>query len=185
MIKEEIKKTYIEMENSFGSFKKDIMKLQTGRASIEILDGIMVNYHNNLVPLKILSHVTVKNSYTLNISIFDQSAKNNIKKAIIKSNLGLNPIDDGNNIIIPIPQLTKERRKHFIKIAKNNAEKSRISIRNHRKYKKIFIKNLVKNGKITKDEEYYLLNEIQKFTNQYIKKINDILKKKEEELIKF
>ncbi|AZP36172.1 Ribosome-recycling factor [Candidatus Annandia adelgestsuga] len=185
MINQEIKNTNIKMKQSFKSFKKSFMKLQTGRASVNILDNIMVIYYDKLVPLKKISHITVENYYTLKISVFDQSSKNNIKKAIVQSNLGLNPIDDKNNILINIPQLTEERRKKFIKIAKLNAENSRISVRNQRKDKKIFIKKLIKNNKINKDEEHFLLKEIQNITNKYIKKIDNFLKKKEKELMKF
>ncbi|CRK85792.1 Ribosome-recycling factor [Candidatus Providencia siddallii] len=173
------------MKKSLDTLKNQISKIRTGYASPNILDNIMVEYYGMPVPIRQLSNITVENANTLLISIFDNKAANAIKKAILTSNLDLNPSLIGNIIRVKIPPLTEERRRKIIKIIKNDAEQNRIAIRNIRRDANDKIKSLFKNKEITEDDEKRSQNYIQKITDDFIKKIDKILIQKETELLKF
>ncbi|MXP51174.1 ribosome recycling factor [Pantoea sp. SoEX] len=185
MINDIKKDTEIRMDKCIILFKKIINKIRTGRASTTLLDNITVKYYGNLTPIYKLSNINVENTRTLKINVFDSSIINLIEDAIKASDLGLNPISKGNNIYVPIPMLTEERRKELIKIVRNTAEQTRISIRNIRRDNNDKIRNMFKEKKISQDEEYIWQGDIQKITQKYITQIDIFLFNKENELMKF
>ncbi|PPI88000.1 ribosome recycling factor [Candidatus Pantoea edessiphila] len=175
----------IRMDKCIELLKNTMSKVRTGRASTTILDSIKVKYYDNLVPLCQLASITVENTRMLKINLFDISMISLIENTIKKSDLGINPRIEGNNIYIPIPSLTEERRKEIIKLVKNTAEQSRISIRNIRRDSNDKIKLMLKEKKISEDEEHNIQTKIQKITQKYISKIDTFLSEKENELMKF
>lgn len=173
-----------KMESCFQTFKDNINNIQTGRASPKLLNNIYIEYFGSKTQLNQLSNITVENACTLKINIFDISIISLIQKAILNSKLDLNPIIRGKDILIPIPGLTEERRKKLVKIIRNDAENSRISIRNIRRDANDQIKKYLKKKIINEDDEYCSHNKIQLITNEYIKKIDSILLQKELEIMK-
>ncbi|WP_425619785.1 ribosome recycling factor [Buchnera aphidicola] len=176
-------KTCEKMKICVETFKNSINNIQTGRASPALLNNVYIEYFGVKTSLYQLSNITVENSHTLKINIFDISITPLIKKAILNSNLDLNPISRGKDILIIIPTLTEERRKKLVKIIRNDAENSRISIRNIRRDANDQIKKHLKNKIISEDDEYVAQTKIQNMTNDYIKQIDSILLKKEMELM--
>ncbi|MBK4765313.1 MAG: ribosome recycling factor [Pantoea sp. Brub] len=173
----------LRMDKCIETFNITINKIRTGRVTPTLLDNIFIKYYGNLVAIRKLCAITVENSNTLKINVFDTELLSIIEKSIRTSNLDLNPYLDGNIIKVQIPKLTKERRIHLIKIVRNEAENIKVSIRNIRRDSNEKIKLLFKNKEITVDIEHRLQNDIQQLTNSYIKKIDFILLKKEKELI--
>jgi ribosome recycling factor len=174
-----------KMKVCINNFQNQVNNIRTGRASPELLNNIYVEYFGSKVPLRQISNVVVEDYHTLKINVFDDSSTSVIKKAILNSNLDLNPVLYGKDIIIPIPGLTEERRKKLIKIIRNNAENARIYIRNIRRDANDKIKNYLKSKIISEDNEHTAQNKIQIMTDDYIKKIDLILSQKEKELMKF
>ncbi|VAY02212.1 Ribosome-recycling factor [Arsenophonus endosymbiont of Aleurodicus dispersus] len=182
----EIKKDAQErMEKSVEAFKNQISKVRTGRASPSLLDDIMINYYVAATPLRHLSNITAEDSRTLVITIFDLTLVPVVEKAIIASDLGLNTSSAGNIIRVYLPPLTEERRKNLIKIIRNDAEQGRVSVRNVRRDANDKIKVLLKDKKISEDDERRAQDEIQKFTDNFIKQVGEALEQKEKELMEF
>ncbi len=171
------------MEKAVESFKNQLSRVRTGRAQPALLDGIMVDYYGSATPLKQIGNIVAEDARTLAITVYDNSAIKTVEKAIMDSGLGLNPQTAGNNIRIPLPPLTEERRKEFIKVVRAEAEKERVSIRNTRRDSNNDLKAAVKDKLISEDEEKRATDEIQKLTDSYIKKIDEILSAKEKELM--
>ncbi|MGN1356821.1 MAG: ribosome recycling factor [Succinivibrionaceae bacterium] len=171
------------MEKAVESFKSQLSRIRTGRAQPALLDGIMVDYYGSSTPLKQVGNIVAEDARTLSITIYDNSAIKAVEKAIMDSGLGLNPQTAGNNIRIPLPPLTEERRKEFIKVVRGDAEKERVSVRNTRRDCNNELKAAVKDKTISEDEEKRASDEIQKLTDTYIKKIDDLLAAKEKELM--
>ncbi|VFP85824.1 Ribosome-recycling factor [Buchnera aphidicola (Cinara pseudotaxifoliae)] len=176
-------RVYIQMNKCFLLFHKDLNKVRTNRVSSTFLDNIYVDYYGTSTALSKLSHIIVENNNTLKITLFDVSIKNIVEKAILNSNLGLNPISTTSCIRVPIPKLTESRRKELIKIIKHDAENARISIRNIRREANSRIKILLKKKEINQDVEQDIRQNIQKNTDLFIKKINDVTDSKEKELL--
>jgi len=172
------------MEKCIQTFQKNINNIKTGRAAPTLLHNIYIEYFGSKTSLRQVSNIIVEDSHTLKINVFDNSITSLISKAILNSNLDLNPIVNGKDIIIPIPPLTEERRKKLIKIIRNDAESSRVKIRNIRRDSNDKVKRLVKNKTISEDHEYISQTKIQTMTDEYIRKIDSILSKKEMELMK-
>lgn len=173
------------IKKCINNFKININKIYVGRISSSILDTIMVEYYGDTVPISKLTNSVVEGPRTLAITVFDHKIVKKIEKAILISNLGCTPISSLNVIRITLPFLTEDRRHVLIKTVRSEAEKSKISIRGIRRVSNDKIKNLIKNKKITKDDEHFFQNEIQNLTNLWIKKIDSVLKEKELELMKF
>lgn len=173
------------MDKCVDAFKNHISKIRTGRASPSILDGIMVEYYGAATPLRQLASVTVEDSRTLKINVFDRSISAAVEKAIMTSDLGLNPSSAGTDIRVPLPALTEERRKDLIKVVRGEAEQGRVSVRNVRRDANDKVKALLKDKEISEDEERRSQDEIQKMTDVYIKKIDVALAEKEAELMEF
>ncbi|UDG79461.1 Ribosome-recycling factor [Candidatus Ecksteinia adelgidicola] len=176
----------IQMKKSIEAFKTKINKIRTSIASPNILNGIIVQYYGVATPLHQLGHITVEDFHTLIINLFDCSLIPIVEKAIMSSNLSLNPYSSGSVIRVPMPPLTEERRKHLIKVVRSEAEFSRISVRNVRRDANEKIKILLKKDKkISNDLDHYYQIQIQKMTNSYIKYLDIILSNKEQELLNF
>ncbi|XBC41981.1 MAG: ribosome recycling factor [Buchnera aphidicola (Kaburagia rhusicola rhusicola)] len=181
---ENIKKiTITKMDNCITLFKHHLSTLCITRASPSILNSIYINYFGKKVQLCKVSSIAIENFNTLKINLFDISLKNDVEKAIKNSELNLNPISIGSAIKIVLPILTEERRKHYIKLAKSVAEQGRVCVRNIRRNANDRIKCILKDKLISHDIERRLQHDIQNITNNFIKKINQILEKKEQDLI--
>ncbi|CAK9884013.1 MAG: Ribosome-recycling factor [Candidatus Erwinia impunctatus] len=175
----------VRMDKCVEAFKNNISKIRTGRASPSILDGISVDYYGTSTPLRQLASVTVEDSRTLKINVFDRSVSAAVEKAIMTSDLGLNPSSAGSDIRVPLPALTEERRKDLIKIVRGEAEQGRVSVRNVRRDANDKIKNLLKEKAISEDEERRAQDDVQKMTDTFIKKVDAALAEKETELMEF
>jgi len=173
------------MEKCVDAFKNTISKVRTGRASPSLLDGIVVPYYGTPTPLRQLASVTVEDSRTLKINVFDRSLSPAVEKAIMTSDLGLNPSSAGSDIRVPLPALTEERRKDLIKIVRGEAEQGRVSVRNVRRDANDKIKALLKDKEISEDDERRSQDEIQKMTDAHIKDVDAALADKEKELMDF
>ena len=185
MISDIRKDAEIRMEKCVEAFKNQISKIRTGRASPGILDGIMVDYYGSSTPLRQLAQVTVEDSRTLAISVFDRTVSAAVEKAIMTSDLGLNPSSAGATIRVPLPALTEERRKDLIKVVRSEAEQGRVSVRNVRRDANDKTKALLKDKEISEDEDRRSQDEIQKMTDMFIKKVDAALAEKETELMDF
>ncbi|MCP3427772.1 ribosome recycling factor [Opacimonas viscosa] len=171
------------MEKSLGSLKSQLAKIRTGRAHPSLLDSIMVPYYGTDTPLKQVANVIAEDSRTLALSVFDKSAIQAVEKAIMQSDLGLNPMSAGGSIRIPLPPLTEERRKDLIKVARSEAENGRVAIRNIRRDANSDIKELLKEKEVSEDQARAGEENVQSYTNDFIKKVDEMLAVKEKELM--
>lgn len=182
----EIKKDAQErMDKSVEALKSQINKVRTGRASPSLLGGIVVEYYGAPTPLNQVANVVAEDGRTLAITVFDRTLAPAVEKAIMASDLGLNPSSAGTIIRVPLPPLTEERRKDLIKVVRGDAEQGRVSVRNIRRDANDKIKALLKDKEISEDDERRSQDDIQKLTDMFIKKIDDALALKEAELMEF
>ncbi len=172
-----------EMDGSVGALRKELAKLRTGRASTSLLEHIMVEYYGATTPLNQLSTLSAPEPRLLVIQPFDRSAMGEIEKAILKSDLGLTPNNDGKIIRIPIPQLTEERRKELVKHVKKVAEEYRVSVRNHRRVAIEHLKEAEKKKELTPDDAKHGQERVQKITDDFIGRIDKVVKTKEGEVM--
>jgi len=172
-----------EMDGSVNALRKELTKVRTGRASTSLLDHVSVDYYGATTPLNQLATLSAPEPRLLVIQPFDRSAMGDIEKAILKSDLGLTPNNDGKIIRIPIPALTEERRKDLVKHVKKVAEEFRVSLRNHRRLAIEHLKEAEKKKEITADDAKHGQERIQKITDEFIGRIDKILKSKEEEVM--
>jgi len=172
-----------KMENSLGAFKSELTKIRTGRASLSLLDGIKVDAYGSPMPLNQVGTLTIPESRQIVIQPWDPQVMSGIEKAILKSDLGLTPVNDGKVIRINIPQLTEERRKELVKIVKKVAEEYRVAVRNHRREAIDTLKKQKKNKEISEDEQFKLQDEAQKETDTSIAKIDKVAVEKENEVM--
>lgn len=179
----ELKKdTQSRMEKAVEALKKDFSGLRTGRASTALLDGIQVEAYGALTPLSQIGTVSVPESRMLSVQVWDKSMVKSVEKAIRDSGLGLNPMNDGQLIRIPIPALNEERRVELSKIAAKYTEQSRVAVRNIRRDAMDVVKKMQKDGDISEDEQKKYENEIQTLTDQSVKTMDELLKNKEQEI---
>lgn len=171
------------MDKSLEALRNELTKIRTGKATTALLDAIKVDYYGNPTPLKQVANVTVLDAHTLSITPWDKSVIQAIDKAILASELGLNPISDGTNLKVPIPPLTEERRKDFVKLVKKFGEDSKVSIRNIRRDANEHLKKAQKDKKLTEDELKQAEEKTQKLTDEHIKLVDEILKHKEKEIM--
>jgi ribosome recycling factor len=172
-----------EMDGSVSAMRKELSKLRTGRASTALLESIMVDYYGSSTPLNQLSTMSAPEPRLLVIQPFDRNAMAEIEKAILKSDLGLTPNNDGKIIRIPLPQLTEERRKDLVKHVKKIAEEYRVSVRNHRRDAIEQLKEAEKKKEITADDAKHGHDRVQKITDDFIGRIDKVVKAKEEEVM--
>ena len=180
----DIKKDASErMQKSVAALGSQLSKIRTGRAHPALLYGIQVSYYGADTPLNQVANVTIEDSRTLAISVFDKSLAQAVEKAIMASDLGLNPMSAGTVIRVPLPPLTEERRKDLIKIVRGEVESGRVAVRNIRRDANGDIKSLLKEKDISEDEARQAEDEIQKLTDKFIKEMDAQLAAKEAELM--
>lgn len=163
--------------------KKEFKHIRAGKATPSLLDGVKVDYYGSQTPLNQLATVSAPEARLLTVQPYDKSAMEDIEKAIMSSNLGLNPNNDGNIIRIPLPMLSEERRKELVKSARDIAEKARISIRNVRREANDEIKKTVQSESLPEDSRFGAEEEVQKLTDTYISKVDEMLEVKEKEIM--
>jgi ribosome recycling factor len=172
-----------EMEKTVKGFINDLKRIRTGRASTAILDGIRVEYYGNPTPLNQLATVSAPEPRLIVIQPWDAGSIGDVEKAILKSDLGLTPQNDGKVIRITIPNLTEERRKELVKTVKKMAEDFKVALRNHRRDSIEFLKELKKEKGISEDDYFRLHERVQEITDEYIKNTDEILGEKEKEIM--
>ncbi len=177
------KETRKKMEASVEHFKREIAKIRTGRASASLFEEIKVDYYGTLTPITQLATVSVVNPELVVIQPWDKNILAEIEKAIVRSNLGFNPVNDGTNIKVPIPPLDEERRKELVKLLHRILEETKAAIRNIRREAREEIKELEEAKEISEDDKYRAFDEIQKIHDEYIKKAEETAKKKEKEIL--
>jgi ribosome recycling factor len=173
------------MSKSIASLKKELNRLRTGRASLSILDGIKVYYYGTLTPLNQMATLAVPESRSITIQPWDVSVIKEIEKAILKSDLGLTPSNDGKIIRISIPPLTEERRKELVKVVHKMCEDYKVSVRNIRRDANELLKSMKKDGEISEDDAFKAQDQVQKITDEQIKLIDECDKEKEKEILEF
>lgn len=178
-----LKDAKIRMDKSVEAFRNEISKIRTGKATTALLDGIKVDYYGTLTPLNQVANVSVLDVHTISITPWDKSMVQIIDKAILASDLGLNPISDGTNLKIPIPPLTEERRKEYVKIVKKFGEDAKIALRNVRRDTNDHLKRVEKNKELTEDQLKEAEKETQRLTDEHIGKIDEMIKHKEKEIM--
>ncbi len=183
MLKEVTKDAKSRMESAIEDVRRKLGTVRTGRASVSLLDNITVEYYGTQTPLNQVANVSAPEPQLLTVQPWDPSILNAIEKAIQASDLGINPSNDGRIIRIPIPPLTQDRRKQLAKVVRDIAEEHRTAVRNVRRDSNERMKKLLKDKKITEDQEHDGLDEIQKLTDSYIEKINELVKAKENEIM--
>ena len=171
------------MKRAVENIQQEFAKIRTGRASPALLDGIKVSYYGNMVPLNQASTVTIPEPRLISIQPWDRNMIAEIEKAILKSDLGLTPSNDGTFIRVPIPQLNEERRKDLARLVKKFAEEGRIAIRNVRRDANDHLKKMQKNHDMSEDELSVVLDEVQEITDKHIKEIDAVLEHKEKEIM--
>jgi ribosome recycling factor len=171
------------MNKAVETLELEFRRLRTGRASISLVDEIRADYYGTATPLSQLSTLTIADPRTIVIQPWDTSAVGEIEKAILKSELGLTPMNDGKAIRINIPPLTAERRRDLVKVVKKKAEESKVAMRNIRRDTIEKTKDLKKDKKMSEDEQFRAQDEIQKITDDYVKKIDLIYSAKEKEIL--
>ena len=174
-----------KMNKAVDALKKDFRKIRTGRASTALLDGIKVDCYDTQMPIDQVATISAPESRLLTIQPWDQTLMGNVEKSILKSELGLTPMNDGKIIRISIPPLTEERRKELAKLARKMAEDNKISVRNLRREANDMFKELKAEKEISEDELYRSQDDVQKITDEFIKKVDETTVQKEQEIIEF
>ncbi|MBT3257519.1 MAG: ribosome recycling factor [Deltaproteobacteria bacterium] len=174
-----------KMSKAVDAIKKDFLKIRTGRASTALLDGIKVDCYDTQMPIDQVATISAPESRLITIQPWDQTIMGSVEKSILKSELGLTPMNDGKIIRISIPPLTEERRKELAKLARKMAEENKISIRNFRREANEMLKELKAEKEISEDELYRSQDDVQKITDEFIKKVDETTAQKEQEIIEF
>ncbi len=183
---EDIKRdTRIRMGKSLESLRRELAKIRTGRAHPSLLEHVHVDYYGSEVPVGQAANVTVEDARTLAVTAWDKSMVAVIEKAILSSDLGLNPTTAGTVIRIPLPPLTEERRLELGKVVHHEGENAKIAIRNIRRDANHHIKELLKEKEISEDEDHRAEQEIQELTDKHVTKVDEIVAAKEQELLEF
>ena len=171
------------MDKSVEAAQAEFATLRTGRASPALLDRVQIDYYGQQTPLKQLATIGTPEPRMLTIQPFDPNSVSNIERAIQESDLGLTPSNDGKLIRLPIPQLTEERRKELVKVVRHMAEEGRVAVRNVRRDAIHHLKELVENGEVGSDEEHRAEDRVQKLTDEHVHEIDELLKRKEAEIM--
>lgn len=183
MIEETLEDARIRMGKSIESLKAEFSKIRTGRAHPSLLDHIRVDYYGSEVPLTQVANVAVEDSRTLTVTPWEKPMVKVIEKAIMTSDLGLNPNSAGTTIRIPMPALTEERRKDLVRVVRSEAESGRVAVRNIRRDANNDFKELLKEKEISEDEDRRAQDSIQKITDQFVAEVDKLLAAKEAELM--
>lgn len=171
------------MDGALASLATEFTGLRTGRASVNLLDSVMVPAYGSTVPLNQVASVTVSDNRMLSVNVWDKTVVGAAERAIRDSGLGLNPVTDGMNLRIPIPSLNEERRTELTKVAGKYAEAARVAVRNIRRDGMDSLKKMEKDGEISEDRLHALSDEVQKLTDMYVQKVDETLKAKEAEIM--
>ena len=171
------------MNKSLETLKHELVKIRTGRAHTSLLEHITVSYYGSDVPINQVANIGVQDARTLSINAYDKKSIPNIEKAILNSDLGLNPVTAGDVIRVPLPPLTEDRRKELIKVVKAEGEKARVAVRNIRRDANHHFKEMIKAKTISEDDERRAEERIQKITDDHIAKIDKMLEEKEKEVM--
>jgi len=183
MGEEVLKDCESRMKKAIGALERDLSKVRTGRASVALVDDIKVEYYGTPTPIKQLATISDPESRLIVIQPWDTSIIGEIEKAILKSELGMTPSNDGKVIRIPIPRLTEERRKELVKLVRKMGEGSRVAIRNIRRDAIEKLRKMEKGKEISQDELRHYQNEVQKLTDKYIEKVDELIEGKEKEIM--
>ena len=183
MIEELKSETESKMEKSLSALQSNFNRIRTGRAHPSLLESIRVDYYGSETPLDQVANVVIEDARTLSITPWEKTMVQEIEKAIMKSDLGLNPSTAGVVIRIPMPALTEETRKGYVRQARQEAENARVSVRNGRRDAMNYLKDLVKEKEISEDEEHKAHDDIQKITDTFIEKVDEALSTKEADLL--
>lgn len=183
MINEIKQDSEARMKKTIESLKIDMTKVRTGRANAGLLDHVQVDYYGTMTPLSQVASVTTSDSRTIMVTPWEKSMVAAVEKAILNSDLGLNPATAGSAIRVPMPPLTEERRKELIKVVRNEGEQSKVSIRNIRRDANNQLKDLVKDKSISEDDERRAGEVIQKLTDKYVAEVDVVLAAKEKDLM--
>jgi ribosome recycling factor len=178
-----INETKLHMEKALEVMHHELTKIRTGRASVSILDEVRAEYYGTLTPLNQLATLSVPDPRTIAIQPWDAAAVHPIEKAIQKSGLGLNPVNDGKIIRVPIPALNEDRRRDLTKVVNQHAEHAKVSVRNVRRDANEHLKKLQKDSAITEDDLRKGSDRVQKLTDEYIKKIEEAAQKKDKDIM--
>ena len=185
MIESMYQETKESMQKSIDALENEFKKIRTGRASLSILDDIRVDYYGTLTPLNQMASLSTPESRLITIQPWDASVIKDVEKAILKSDLGLTPSNDGKVIRISIPALTEERRKQLVKVIYKKSEEHKVSVRNIRRDANDLLKSLKKDGEISEDDAFKAQDQVQKITDEHIQLIDDVCKDKEKEILEF
>jgi ribosome recycling factor len=183
MIDDLLKDASARMAKSIDATRSELATVRTGRASPHLLDRVTVDYYGTATPLKQLANVAATEARMLTVTPYDKSAIKQMEKAIMESDLGLTPTNDGNLIRLAIPELTEERRTELVKVVRGIAEEGRVAVRNIRRDCMHDLRELKTEGEVGKDEEHRAEEELQKLTDAKVKDIEELLKGKEEEIM--
>ena len=185
MIDDIYQETRESMGKTVEALKRELQRIRTGRASLSVLDGIKVDYYGTPTPLNQMATLAVPESRQITIQPWDASVIKDIEKAILKSDLGLTPSNDGKILRISIPPLTEERRKELVKVIHKICEDHKVTARNIRRDSNELLKSLKKDGDISEDEAFRSQDEVQKITDEHIKRIDECYSEKEKEILEF
>jgi len=185
MIDDIYQETKESMSKTVEALNRELQRIRTGRASLSVLDGIKVDYYGTPTPLNQMATLAVPESRQITIQPWDASVIKDIEKAILKSDLGLTPSNDGKILRISIPPLTEERRKELVKVIHKICEDHKVTVRNIRRDSNELLKSLKKDGDISEDEAFRSQDEVQKITDEHIKRIDERYSEKEKEILEF
>ena len=183
MLQDILKDTQTRMDKSVESFRLELAKIRTGRAHPSLLDHIHVDFYGTSTPIGRAANVTVEDARTLVVSAWDKGMVSAIERAILESDLGLNPQTAGTVIRIPLPPLTQERRRDLTKVVRSEAEQAKVAVRNIRRDAISDLKELLKEKEISEDDERRGQDEVQKLTDSHVKKIDELTAAKEQEIL--
>lgn len=183
--KEVLRNTEDKLKKAVDSVAREFSEIRTGRASPSLVEGLHINYYDTPTLLKQLASISVPDAHLIVIQPWDATAIGEIEKAILKSNLGITPSNDGKVIRLSVPQLSKERRQELVKVVHKMAEEGRVSLRTIRRESKEALEKLEKDKLISEDNKFRAIDELQKVIDRYIVKVDEILEKKEKEVTEF
>jgi ribosome recycling factor len=183
MIPELKKSAEQKMQKTVETLKHDYQKVRTGRAHTGLLDHIRVDYYGSMMPISQVGNVTLADAHTIAVQPWEKKMVSVVEKAIRDSDLGLNPATSGDVIRVPMPALTEERRKELIKVVRHEAENARVAVRNIRRDTNEHLKKLLKEHKVSEDDERHAQTDVQKLTDRYITEIDKVLQGKEADLM--
>lgn len=182
-MEEILKDTKARMDKSLDALRSELSKVRTGKATTALLDGVRVDYYGTMTPISQVGNLSVLDAHTLAITPWDKSVVSAVEKAIMEANIGFNPVSDGTNIKIPVPPLTEERRKDFVKLIKKFGEETKIAVRNIRRDANDHLKKAEKDKRISEDQMKDGEGRVQKLTDEHVQLVDDILKHKEKEIM--